>query len=230
MDLSTFRTGSILHFACLIACGLMVLGLARIAKRHDSPDFRRRLRWFVAGGCLVFWLINTVYWMWPSRFHWAGSLPLHFCNLANLIGAIAVFGRSRLFKAVLYFWAFALCIWAFLTPVLSKGPARPEFWVFWGYHLFILLALVEVLVVQRFRPNWNDCRNVWLFTIVYTGILAILDYRLEWQYGFVGPSTPENPTLLDVLGPYPLRLLWMILIATALFGLLLLPWRGKPIR
>ena len=227
MDLATFRTGSLLHFACLVACGLIVFGMVRIAKRRDSPEFRRRLQGFIAIGCLAGWLVNATLMMWPDRFDWRTSLPLHFCNLANLIAAVAVLSRSRFPKAVLYFWAIVLCSWAFITPVLSKGPVRIEFWIFWGYHLFIPLAVAEILAVQRFRPNWLDFRNAWLFTIGFIAILVALDNGLGWDYGFVGPSIPENPTLLGFLGPYPLRLLWMLLIGTALYALLMLPFRVK---
>ena len=68
MNLETFETGSILHFLCLAGCGLSVFGLARIAKRRrDSPEFRKRLRWFVAGGCLLTWLANVIYMAWPAN-------------------------------------------------------------------------------------------------------------------------------------------------------------------
>jgi len=226
MDLTTFRTGSLLHFTCLLVCGLVVFGSAWIGRRRrDSPAFRKRFRWFVAGGCLVTWLINAAYMAWPTSFDWRWSLPLHFCNLANLIGAIAVFTRYRLPKALIYFWALVLCIWAFVTPIVSGGPAHATFWVFWAYHLFILLALVDIFVVQQFRPNWTDFRNAWLFTVAFTATLAILNRWLGWDYGFVGPATPDRPTLLDMLGPYPLRLLWMLLMGTAAFALLVLPWQ-----
>lgn len=50
-----------------------------------------------------------------------------------------------------------------------------------------------------------------------------------WNYGFVGAGKPGQPSPIDVLGPYPLRVLWMILIGALLFLFLLLPWlRRKP--
>ena len=161
-------------------------------------------------------------------FSWENSLPLHFCNLANLIGAVAVLGPWRLWKAVLYFWSVTLCVWGFLTPVIGGGYGTLEFWVFWCYHLFIPLAVVETFVVQRFRPGLADLRNAWLLTLCYMVALVILDAACGWTYGFVGPSKPSAPTLLDVLGTYPLRLLWMSLIASGLFVLAWLPWRKAP--
>jgi hypothetical integral membrane protein (TIGR02206 family) len=225
-----FRTGSVLHLASLLGCAALVLVFGRAgmraAARGDTTTLRR-LRHIAGYGGLVAWLVNTGYWFLPDRFAWGTSLPLHFCNLANLIGAAAVLGPWRFWKAILYFWACTLCIWAFLTPALYGGYATVEFWVFWGYHLFIPLAVVEVLVVQRFRPDLTDLRHAWWFTLVFLLLLLIPDNLCGWNYGFVGPSVPTAPTVIDLLGPYPWRLLWMALLATALYLLAWLPWRNK---
>ena len=195
-----------------------------LARRWRGTSRESALRHFIAIGCVVVWLISTCYRIFFLPFDWESSLPLQFCNLANLIGAIAIFGKGRLFKSVIYFWAGALCIWAYLTPELPVGPARAGFWIFWGYHVFIPLAVVEVLVLQQFRPGLQDYRNALIFTLAYLAILIVPNNLMGWNYGFVGPSEPQNPTLIDFLGPYPLRLLWMILLGAFLFWLLLLPW------
>ena len=223
-----FQTGSVLHLASLLGCAALVLlfGMAgKHANARGDTAALRRLRRFAGCGGLVVWVVSAVFCSLPPRLAWDYSLPLHFCNLANLIGAAAVLGPWRFWKSVLYFWAVTLCIWAFLTPVIGGGYATLEFWVFWGYHLFIPLTVVEVLVVQRFRPSFTDLRNAWILTFCYLVLLVILDYITGWTYGYVGPSTPDAPTLLDVFGPYPWRLLWMSLIASGLYLLAWLPWR-----
>ncbi len=228
-----FRTGSPTHLLSLAACAGIVIAFVWLVRRWraipDEAERHRklhRLRLFVGSGCLAVWLLNTALWTVLTPFRWEQSLPLQFCNLANLFGAIAVFRKGgRLFKSVLYFWATTLCIWAFLTPVLGSGPDGPEFWIFWLYHVFIPIAVLETFLVQRFRPSFRDLGNAIGFTLAFTLLLAVIDRIFGWNYGFVGPSTPQNPTLLDVLGPYPLRILWMILIASTLFFLAWLPWR-----
>ncbi|MCB1229672.1 MAG: TIGR02206 family membrane protein [Verrucomicrobiae bacterium] len=228
-----FRTGSATHLISLAVCAVIVFAFVRLIRNWRAiPDSEKRhaklhrLRLFIGCGCLAAWLMNVIFWAVLTPFRWDQSLPLQFCNLANLIGAVAVMRRSgRLFKSVLYFWATTLCIWAFITPVLGSGPDRLEFWIFWIYHIFIPLAVLETFLVQGFRPGFPDLKNTVLFTLTFTLLMALIDRIFGWNYGFVGPSTPENPTLLDVLGPYPLRLLWMILIASGLFLLVWLPWR-----
>jgi hypothetical integral membrane protein (TIGR02206 family) len=190
----------------------------------QSDRARRNLRLLIGWGCIAVWVLNTAHHAMPERFSWGGSLPLHFCNLANLFGAAAILKRSRLFRGILYFWALGLCSWAFLTPTLQDGPALPGFWIFWVYHLFIGLSLVYLLAVEHFRPTARDLRSSCLFTLSYTLLIALVDRLFDWNYGFLGPAVPDSPTPVDVLGPYPLRVVWMILIGAVVFAMLWLPF------
>ena len=232
MNGDEFRSGTLLHGLCLAACGLIVGLYVGLAKSRKGSLRRHSLQKFTGIGCLLAWFLNTAYWAMPSRFMWEQALPLHYCNMANLIGAVAVLWRRRLFQGVIYFWALALCIWAFITPTVRYGPAHMDFWIFWIYHLFILLAVAHVMVIDQFRPSFRDLLRVSAFTSLYTIMLVIVDYAFGWNYGFVGPSKPKSPTLIDSLGVYPLRLVWITLLAALLFVLAFLPWhwRARKIR
>ena len=220
-----FVQGSFLHFLCLAVSALAAVATALAARRwRDEPATASIWRRGIAVGCLVSWALTAAYQLHPERFSWHGSLPLQFCNLANLIGAYAVATRRRLPQSLTYFWTFALSSWAFLTPSLYVGPAELGFWIFWLYHVFIPISAAWVLVADRFRPTWADWRRALAVTVLYMGLLAVLDALTGWNYGFVGPDTPSQANLLDFLGPYPLRLLWMLLIGSALFALLMVPW------
>jgi len=223
--METFSQGSPLHAACLAVCVLAVIVTTLLARRfRDHAAASRRLRLAIAIGCIVSWIASNGYGLHPERFSWAESLPLHFCNLANLLGARAVVTRRRISQGLMYFWSFALCSWAFLTPSLYVGPTDLWFWLFWIYHTFIPVATAWILVADRYRPGWRDWRISVMLTLAYMALLAVLDAVTGWNYGFVGPSLPTQRNLLDFLGPYPVRLLWMALIGTFLFALLMLPW------
>jgi len=51
-----------------------------------------------------------------------------------------------------------------------------------------------------------------------------IDLAFGWNYGFVGPSRPDHPSIVDVLGPWPQRLAAIAAIAAAAMALLLAPW------
>ncbi len=226
MILSTsFQTGSTVHFMALAVIAATAVLIA-LASRHTGPNFpqgllRRRVGW----GCIAAWLLNTVYWMMPERFDPAESLPLHFCNAANILGALAVLRGIRLFQGLLYFWS-CLCAWAFLTPTVEQGPGHWGFWIFWIYHSFIVFALIHVFRCDRYRPSFRDLLQSALFTLTCVVVLSILNALTGWNYGFLGNTVPGAPTPVDLLGPYPLRILWLILLGAFLFLLLWLPFRN----
>lgn len=223
--MDSFAQGSIVHGFCLLVCLSGVLVTVRLARRlRDTASAARLLRHCLIAGCLVSWVLSNGYGLLGGRFSWSESLPLQFCNLANLLGAHALATRHRSSQSLMYFWSFALCIWAFLTPSLYVGPSHLWFWLFWLYHLCIPISTSWILVADRFQPTWRDWRISVISTLTYMAALAMLDAVTGWNYGFVGPSKPSQANLLDFLGPYPLRLVWMALIGTFLFLLLMLPW------
>jgi len=219
-----FQTGSPTHLVTVGICAALTALAAWLTLRWRSTPRADLLRRTVGYGCLATWLLTVCYPWLAGDFAWRYSLPLQFCNLANLIGGLAILTRWRLFQSLLYFWGLALCLWPFVTPTLWEGPGSLVFWLFWGYHVFILLATVELLVGQRFRPEWRDWRRATAATLAYTALLAAVNARFGWNYGFVGSARPSAPTLLNVLGPYPFRVLWMVLLGVGVFALLVLPW------
>lgn len=223
--MDTFSQGSTLHFislgVCLVAVLVTVAAAVRVRDREASA---RPLRLAIATGCLLSWILSNGYGIFPGRFSWSESLPLHFCNLGNLFGAHAVAARHRVSQSLVYFWSIALCSCAFLTPSLDVGPSELWFWLFWIYHAFIPVSVAWILVADRFRPGWRDWKDAVVLTLGFMAALAVLDAITGWNYGFVGPGLPTQKNILDFLGPYPLRLLWMALIGALLFTLLMIPW------
>ena len=125
----------------------------------------------------------------------------------------------------MYFWGLALGSQAVITPDLVGGPASLAFWWFWLYHLFVVGAGVYVVAVHGFRPTWKDLRFAIAMGVLYVAAMFTIDAIFGVNYGYVGNVTPSRPTLLDVLGPWPLRVVFMALLGAGAMTLLWLPWR-----
>jgi hypothetical integral membrane protein (TIGR02206 family) len=124
-----------------------------------------------------------------------------------------------------YFLGLALGSQAVFTPDLTTGPTTVSFWAFWLYHLFVVGAGIYVVAVQRFRPAWGDLRFALLFGLAYVAIVFTIDAIFDLNYGYMGRPMPSRPSLLDFLGPWPFRVVFMVLLASAVMTLLLLPWQ-----
>jgi len=222
MSFREFEVGGVVHLTCIVVtAGVTVTTALAVIRGWISRATWRRV---VVTGCLLTWATNAIYLLWPSRFDWTFSLPIHFCHVANMLGAIAVALRYRWAQSLVYFWAIALCSCAFLTPTLARGPASLEFWSFWAYHLFIPVAAVHVVALDGFRPGLRDAWRSVLFTTVWMGALAVLNAATGWNYGFVGPAVPGQRTAVELFGPYPFRLIAMWTSGVVLFLLLALPF------
>jgi hypothetical integral membrane protein (TIGR02206 family) len=220
-----FQSGSTTHVTALVVCLSLIVTTLIASARSSGRTGQEAIRSFIGWGCLLVWTINASFWLFPERFEWARSLPLQICNLANLVGAMAVLKRHRLSQGILYFWALGLCIWAVVTPTLDMGPAKLGFWIFWVYHLFIGLAAAFLLGAEKFRPDLSDLSKTIVFTLGYVAILFLVNWGFNWNYGFVGPTTPDVKTPVDALGPYPQRVFIMGLMGSLVFTALWLPWQ-----
>jgi len=227
-DAAGFRPFTSMHLWMVfgsVACMALAAGMGQqLQKRgRGEPDLRRVLGWLNVAVYVAY-----LAWLWqPRNFEWPVSLPLEFCDMGMLVAAGALLLHAHWLRGMLYFWACVFTIQAFITPVLSKGPDTPDFWLFWAAHAVVMVAAVYDVAVGKFRPIFADGARSYVISLFYAATLLILDNLTGWDYGYVGPSKPSTPTLLDSLGEYPLRLVWMLLIAAAGFFIAWLPWARK---
>ena len=63
-------------------------------------------------------------------------------------------------------------------------------------------------------------------TLGWMALVIPINVIFDLNYGYLGSfvPNPDVPTLVDYLGPWPLRILWMSLLVIFMFTLLWLPW------
>lgn len=200
--------------AAIVALGIGVCLGCGIAARRQSARGARSFADGFAGVVLGWNLLAIVWWMLPANWDIGTSLPLHVCDLANLILPLAIWFRDRLLMSVSVLWGLGLSTQAFVTPTVDAAPGQMEFWLFWIGHLTIASGCC-VLCGAGYRPTWKAWR---LVTLVGFGVLlglVLFNEALGVNYGYVGNTKPEAKTIIDVLGSWPLRVVWLFLIATA---------------
>lgn len=177
----------------------------------------------MAFAALLVWLGANAWPLRPGHIDRQVSIPFHVTDVVGLLAPLALTRGWRWARNILYFWGFGLTTQAFVTPALSHGPATVSFWCFWLGHVAILAAAVYD-VARGYRPTWRDYGLAVGMAVVYFVLALSLDVALGVNYGFVGPSNPEQPSLIDVLGPWPRRLLLIVPLACVVMALPMLPW------
>jgi len=222
--MQTFHPFSWLHAATLAA--LLGVTFAAVALRRrrapEAPPSRGEKVWVLV--TLLLWIGVNGAQLLPGRFDVRSSLPVQLCDLVSLAVPLAILTSWRPLRAILYFWGLALSSQGVLTPDLREGPSRPQFWAFWVIHGAIIGTALYDLAGRGYRPTWRDFRYAYLGTWVYLLVILPFDLAFGYNYGYVGPGKPDQPSVIDVLGPWPQRLIAIAVLVSIAMLLLLVPW------
>lgn len=168
----------------------------------------------------------TTYWFLPGVFNFDNSLPIHVCDLIALVLPFALLLRTRLTFALLWFVGVGLSSQGLITPVVRAGPATGEFWSFWISHCVVVGGGFFLVLGLGYRPRWGDYGIAVLCLAWYAFVMLLLNTVTGWNYGYVGAAAPDQPTLIDALGTWPLRLIPLSMLAAFAMALLMLPFVG----
>lgn len=160
--------------------------------------------------------------MWELRY----DLPMQLCSWVSLTVVITALTRNQFAFEISYYWILAGSIQGTLTPNLQFDYPHPYFFIYFVGHVSLIVALFYFLFVWNLKPEPGSVKRVFLFTQVYFLAAMTANLLLEANYGYL-LEKPENPSLLDFLGPWPHYILAMQILAFSLFVLFYLPFRPR---
>lgn len=164
----------------------------------------------------------------PSEWNFDTSLPLQLCDFAWIVATIALWTGRRWAAALTYFWGLTLTTQGLVTPDLGSDFPEPRFLMYWAMHLLIVWAALYLTFGLGLGPRWRDYRTSVLVTFVWAVTMFTFNVVTGANYGFLNRK-PNDPSVLDLLGPWP----WYVLVEVALllsgWALLTWPWvlRGR---
>lgn len=223
--MEAFRPFTLNHAFALLSIAAACWLLATIGRRQADEARPTAFEKSLAIANLLLWATAHGWWLMPPQLDLKTTLPLQMCHLASVVASLALLTRARVWRTLLYFWGIGLCTQALITPSLTDPPGTIWFWAFWLQHGFIMAVVVYDLVVYRYRPRWRDYGIACAAAVAYLTLVLPLDIALGANYGFVGDSRPETPSVVDVLGPWPERLAIIVALVAAVMAALMLPWR-----
>ena len=203
--LTSFQLFGVVHFAMFAGIALVALVTIRLRRRLPTPEAARRFDRRLAFLALAIAVANQTSELWPARFELNRSLPLHLCDIVGLIGPLAILTHHLIFRSLLYFWGIGLSTQALITPELLEGPAQFNFWVFWIPHGMIVGLAAYDIWALNYRPKWKDYFIAIATLAMFVALVLPVNLWLEVNYVYVGRGTPGATTVIDFLGPWPLR-------------------------
>ncbi|QOS77292.1 TIGR02206 family membrane protein [Paenibacillus sp. JNUCC31] len=205
----------------LTAVLIILMFLLRNWLRSLSPNTRRIIR--ITMACVMFGCesVLQLWYVYGGVWSLQTSLPLELCSLSLLLAALLLLVRSRLLHSALLFAGIAGALMAIVTPNLGYAYAHFRFIQFFAAHACIILALFYMTWVEQMRPSWKSVLGSMIFVNMAALIVYGVDVLLNANYMFLRHK-PNTPSVLDMLGPYPLYILGEELLAIVIFSLMYL--------
>ncbi len=214
-------------FSHLIMLFLFIFGSILIVMLHTT--LKKYEKVFKTILFVSLFLFETLYHVWlyvGGQWNIAFALPLHLCSISLLLCLILLLSNSKLVFQFVYFLGLAGAMQALVTPELFVGFPHFRFFQFFITHILIIWVGLFFVFVNGYVVTKRGMWQSFAFLNAVAVIAFIANIATEGNYMFLAHK-PENPSLLDFLGPYPFYILVLECIALVLFFLLYLPWIGR---
>lgn len=217
------------HWAALgigvvVAALLVPLG-RRLRGRPAATTFRKGF----AVAILAFQIPLQLRLLTPQTWDVHISLPLQLSDLAWMAAAYALWSGRWWACAPVYYWGLTLTPQAMLTPATdARDFPHVDFVAFWGLHLLVTWAAIYLTWGAGVRPSWRGMRVTFAITLGWAAAVMAFNGAAGTNYGFLNHK-PTNPSLLDLLGPWPFYVGVELLLVLAGWCLITWPWtrRGR---
>src|SRR5947209_15869043 len=115
---------------------------------------------------------------------WEQVLPMQLCDWAMVVIIIAMWTRRPRWFEVAYFWGLGGTLQAVLTPNLPYGFPDFRFFSFFISHCAIIIGVVFLMLVHRYRPYPISMVRVYAWSEFYFVITFTADLLTDYNYGF----------------------------------------------
>jgi hypothetical integral membrane protein (TIGR02206 family) len=210
------------HLTVLFLTFALPAFLAWLARRRGGERWAKPIAWTFAA-VLVLNQVVLLIWALAPGVRLKDNLPLHLCDWATFTCAAALVWRHRLAYELTFFWGLAGTLQAVITPDLDVGFPDPGFIAFHIAHSGLIAAVLFLTLGLAMRPYPRSIVRAFLWLQFYAGVTAILNLLLDTNYGYLRHK-PARPSLLDFLGPWPVYLVSLEVLALVLFCLCYLPF------
>lgn len=202
---SDFEAWSVPHLVALLCTALLTV-CAWYVGRRATPRWRKWITGGFAavwGGVELYWVFSTVALCDRAR----DCLPLHLCDISIFLLVLALLTQRRFAFEFSYFFGIGGTLQALITPDLRDTWPSAIFLRFFVGHGGIIVGVVLLASTFRLRPYAASILRVFGYGILYMVAIALFNWLMDTNYGYVCRK-PDQPSLLDKLGPWPWYIVW----------------------
>jgi hypothetical integral membrane protein (TIGR02206 family) len=214
------------HISLVVGITALAVLLAVLCRqgRISRTGVRLLLGCVLAGNELIWWAFRYSH----EGLKVSQNLPLQLCDLTVWMTILACITLAPLAAEFAYFVGLAAAGMSILTPdpdLCSAWPSYPAIYFFVGHGGIVIAAAVLVFGgITQLRPG-----AVWrVFNLLVLYAVAIGTFNMVYEANYMYLCRrPWYPSLLDLMGPWPINILAAAPLSLALFCLLWLPIRPR---
>jgi len=213
------------HVGALLC--LLILNLYLLRFKNADDGVRSKARWTMA---LVLWgnEIGWHYWNYAvGKWTIQTMLPLQVCSLLVWFGALMLVTKNYRIYEFMYLMGIGGAMQALITPDLDiHGFPHYRFFQTFISHGLIVTAAIYMTVVEGYRPTWKSLWRVAIWMNLYMIPIYFFNKTIGSNYLMINYK-PGIQSLLTLLPPRPIYILYMEAIGIIIFLLLYLPFAIK---
>jgi len=218
------------HIVALTLLTLLNIFLVRFKNAGDGT--KQNIRWTLA---LILWGNEIAWHVWNYEVgNWTiqTMLPLQLCSILVWLGALMLVTKNYRIYEFMYLMGIGGGIQVLATPDLGiYGFPHFRFFQTFISHGLIVTSAIYMTAVEGLRPSWKSLLRVAVWMNIYVIFIYFINTAIGSNYLMIN-AKPGIPSLLDLLPPWPIYILYMELIGVITFLLLYLPfiikdWRNK---
>lgn len=212
------------HVCLVVVIAFTAIVLAVLCRqgRISGTGVRLLLGCVLAGNELIWWAYRYSH----EGLKLSQNLPLQLCDLTVWMTVLACITLKPIAVEFAYFVGLVVAGMSILTPSLSSPwPIYPIY--FFVGHGVIVIAAVMLVFGKISMPRPGAAWRVFGLLVLYAVAIGVVNTVYEANYMYLCTKRPASPSLLDLMGPWPIYILVAAPLTLALFCLLWLPIREK---
>ncbi|HEX4079038.1 MAG TPA: TIGR02206 family membrane protein [Rhizomicrobium sp.] len=206
------------HLVAIALAFVVPLVLGLVARASGSRRIARAFSFALAAELIATWILW--YWLIAAR-GWLSSgtvLPMQLCDWAAIASIVALLRSGQRSFELAYFWAFSGTLQALLTPELFYGFPDLRFIVFFAFHDGAIAAPLYLMLAFKRRPVPASLPRVIAWSFFYLLCALATNMVFHTNFGYLS-AKPAKPSLLDLMGPWPIYVIACVALG---FGFVLL--------
>lgn len=216
----TFEYMSASHVIVLLFIAILILFLFLYkSKFSSSPLLKELLRWSLASVLILSQLTLEIWYQAYGLWDIKNTLPLELCSLTLILSIVMLITKSRVLYIFVFYAGIGGALAALLTPNLGYAFPHFRFIQFFIAHGAIILSALYMIWIENYKLSFWSVPIVFVLLNMAAGFVWFINQITGANYMFLSHK-PDTPSILDLLGPYPLYIFMEEILALILFLIL----------